>query len=63
MGHRYYLYGSSGMGLREVCDALSLSLGVSFESRESDFKGGGRVVGAGKFGLSSMSEGGMLRTD
>ncbi|RZU45577.1 hypothetical protein EV284_0214 [Streptomyces sp. BK022] len=40
MGHRYYLFGSGQMGLRETCDALSLSLEVSFEARQSDFKGG-----------------------
>ncbi|MEU1041920.1 hypothetical protein ACFYP4_15685 [Streptomyces sp. NPDC005551] len=40
MGHRYYLYGSGQMSLSEVCDALSVSLGASFESRHSDFKGG-----------------------
>ncbi|MFF0384101.1 hypothetical protein [Streptomyces sp. NPDC004286] len=40
MGHRYYLFGSGRMGLREMCDALSLSLDVSFEVRQSDFKGG-----------------------
>ncbi|MGW3953094.1 hypothetical protein ACWEKM_19760 [Streptomyces sp. NPDC004752] len=55
MGHRYYLYGSSEMSLREVCDALSLSLGVSFKSRESDFKGGryylARVQGSEKIAV------------
>jgi hypothetical protein len=40
MGHRYYLYGSDRMGIQEVCDALSASLGISFNARESDFKGG-----------------------
>jgi hypothetical protein len=40
------------MGLQEVCDALSASLGISFDSRESDFKGGryylARAQGFGK---------------
>ncbi|MER6386199.1 hypothetical protein ACWDBP_00220 [Streptomyces sp. NPDC001233] len=40
MVQRYCLFGSSGTDLREVCDALEISLGVSFVGRESSFKGG-----------------------
>ncbi|MGP3949614.1 hypothetical protein [Streptomyces sp. 7N604] len=40
MGHRYYLYGSRGMSLTELRDALELSLEASFELRDSSFKGG-----------------------
>lgn len=40
MGHRYYLYGSDQRDIREVCDALSSSMEISFDARESDFKGG-----------------------
>ncbi|MFI7349737.1 hypothetical protein ACIBSR_26245 [Streptomyces sp. NPDC049936] len=40
MGHRYYLYGSDEMSLQEVSDALSVSLQIPFDARQSDFKGG-----------------------
>ncbi|MER5554076.1 hypothetical protein ABT001_20790 [Streptomyces sp. NPDC002793] len=40
MGYRYYLYGSDKMSPQEVRDALSTSLGLSFDARQSDFKGG-----------------------
>lgn len=40
MGHRYYLYGSEKMSLQEVSDALSASLRLPFDARQSDFKGG-----------------------
>jgi hypothetical protein len=40
MGHRYYLFGSEQMSIKGVRDALSIPLGISFSTRESDFKGG-----------------------
>lgn len=40
MRHLHYLFGSDQMGTNEVCDALSIALGISFNTRESDFRGG-----------------------
>ncbi|WP_432081563.1 hypothetical protein [Streptomyces sp. WAC 04229] len=40
MAHSYYLYGSKSLDLQATRDSLISSLGVSFSSRESDFKGG-----------------------